>query len=32
MAAEADAIRISKKYGIPLVWADLKPIKPRATV
>jgi hypothetical protein len=22
-AAEADAIRISQKYGLPLVWADL---------
>ena len=32
MAAEADAIRISQKYGIPLVWADLKPVKPRAAV
>jgi hypothetical protein len=24
-AAEADAVRISQKYGLPLVWADLKP-------
>ncbi|GHU57380.1 hypothetical protein FACS189442_6350 [Spirochaetia bacterium] len=27
-AARQDAIAISKKYGLPLVWADLKPIQP----
>ena len=31
-AARQDAIRISQKYGIPLVWADLKPVKPMVTV
>jgi hypothetical protein len=27
-AAKRDAIAISKKYGLPLIWADLKPIVP----
>ncbi|GHV33049.1 hypothetical protein AGMMS4952_24510 [Spirochaetia bacterium] len=27
-AAEDAAIAISKKYGLPLVWADLKPVTP----
>jgi hypothetical protein len=25
-AAKEDAIAISRKYGLPLVWADLKPV------
>jgi hypothetical protein len=31
-AAKKDAIEISEKYGIPLVWADLKPVTPLAPV
>jgi hypothetical protein len=27
-AARQDAIAISRKYGLPLVWADLKPVHP----
>ncbi|MDR0642180.1 MAG: hypothetical protein LBG07_06960 [Treponema sp.] len=27
-AAKKDAIAISEKYGLPLVWADLKPVTP----
>jgi hypothetical protein len=30
-AAKEDAIAISKKYGLPLVWADLKPVTPMVT-
>jgi hypothetical protein len=28
-AAKEDAIAIAKKYGFPLLWADLKPAIPR---
>jgi hypothetical protein len=31
-AAKKDAIAISEKYGLPLVWADLKPVTPRQPV
>jgi hypothetical protein len=31
-AATKDAIAISKKYGLPLVWADLKPVAPTVPV
>jgi hypothetical protein len=31
-AAEDATIAIFKKYDLPLVWADLKPIKPRQPV
>jgi hypothetical protein len=31
-AAEDATITIFKKYGLPLVWADLKPVKPRQPV
>jgi hypothetical protein len=31
-AAEDGTIAIFKKYGLPLVWADLKPVKPRQPV
>ena len=27
-AAEDSAIAISKKYGLPLVWANIKPVNP----
>jgi hypothetical protein len=27
-AALEDAVNISRQYGIPLVWADLKPVLP----
>jgi hypothetical protein len=30
-AAREDAIAISKKYGLPLVWADLSPVSPAVT-
>jgi hypothetical protein len=31
-AAEDNTIAIFKKYGLPLVWADLKPVTPRQPV
>jgi hypothetical protein len=31
-AAEKDAIAISEKYGLPLVWADLQPVTPLVPV
>jgi hypothetical protein len=31
-AAEDSTIAIFKKYGLPLVWADLKPVNPRQPV
>ena len=29
-AAKEDTIAIFKKYDLPLVWSDLKPVKPKA--
>jgi hypothetical protein len=29
MAAKEDAVRISQKYNVPLLWADMQPVSPR---
>jgi hypothetical protein len=31
-AAEASTIAIFKKYGLPLQWADLKPVTPAVLI